>query len=593
MDSLISFSFHPRFSQPKVPSKAIIFQPKKNNIITNELHERKSFHEPLKKLISSTAEKIKLKINQTSVDDHHQKKKRSLLQSTFKSLDDFICDFLDLPLRPHIDPKIIFSGNLAPVDELPPTACDVVEGSLPSCLDGAYLLNGPNPQFKPRGPYHLFDGDGMIHMVKINGGKAPFCSRYIKTYKYMLERDLGYPIIPSPFSSFNGVMASVARVGLIVARVVSGEFNPLINGYGTANTSVAVIGGKLYALGENDLPYEIKVTSDGDIITLGRRDFYSAAPEEFLSMTAHPKIDPETSEAFAFRYHISPPRLRFFRIDSHGKKQLDVPIFSMKRTTLIHDFFVTKNYAIFNDVQMFISPCEILKGKPPMRIDLAKMPRIGVIKKYAKDERELWWVDVPGFNISHAVNAWEEDGGDTLMVVAANHSLVEHTLERLDLAEVKMEEIRISVKMKEILSRRQLSTRILDMPAIHPAYVGKKNTYIYATQVAPPMINVGLVKIDLSLSSNDCVVASRMYGPGCTGNEPFFVPREPNDPNGDEDDGFVVVYVHDENTQESKFLVMDAKSPTLEIVAAVKLPGRVPTAFHGLFVSESQLNKLS
>ncbi|KAK6139000.1 hypothetical protein DH2020_027259 [Rehmannia glutinosa] len=367
----------------------------------------------------------------------------------------------------------MLSGNLAPVDELPPTACEVVEGSLLSCLDGVYLLNGPNPQFKPRSPYHLFDSDGMFHMIRINDRKATFCSRYVKTYKYMLERDMGYPIIPSHFSSFNGVMASIARVALGVARVVAGEFNPVINGYGTANTSVAVISGKLYALGESDLPYEIK--SDGDIKTLGRRDFHNAATEEFLSMTAQPKIDQEIGEASAFRYHVSFPRLTFFRIDSRGKKQPDVPIFSMKRTSLIHDFFVTKNYLIFNDVQMSISPCEILKGNPPMIIDFAKTLRIGVIKKYTKDESEMWWVDAPGFNISHAVNAWEEDGGNTLVVVAANLSLVEQTLQRLDLAEVNMEEIRISVKMKEILLRRQLLTRVLDMPAIHPAYVGKKN----------------------------------------------------------------------------------------------------------------------
>ncbi|KAK4428925.1 putative carotenoid cleavage dioxygenase 4, chloroplastic [Sesamum alatum] len=100
-----------------------------------------------------------------------------------------------------------------------------------------------------------------------------------------------------------------------------------------------------------------------------------------------------------------------------------------------------------------------------------------------------------------------------------------------------------------------------------------------------------VVKLDLSLSSDDChecIVASRIYEPGCTGNEPFFVP---NDPATDEDDGFLVTYVHDEKTQESKFLVMDAKSPTLEIVAAVKLPGRVPTGFHGLFVSQNHLTE--
>ncbi|KAK6160675.1 hypothetical protein DH2020_004056 [Rehmannia glutinosa] len=484
MNSLISSSFLPRFSQPKVSSMTTQKSPPTSNninIIANfpfkELQERISFHEPLKKLMSSTAERIKLMISQpvpeqlATVDD--DKKKNSLLASTFKSFDDFICDFMDIPLRPFIDPKHVLSGNFVPVGELPPTACEVVEGALPSCLDGIYLLNGPNPQFVPRGPYHFFDGDGMLQMIKINGGRATLCSRYVKTYKYMLEQDMGYPIIPSPFSSFNGIMASMARLGLSVARVVAGEFDPVINGYGTANTSVALIGGKLYALGESDLPYEIKVTSDGDITTLRRHDFHSA--EEFLSMTAHPKTDPETGEVFAFRYHISSPRLTYFRINSHGRKLPDVPIFSMKNTTLIHDFAVTKNYAIFNDVQMVISLCEILKGKPPMRVDLNKTSRLGVIKKYAKDESEMWWVDVPGFNILHTVNAWEEDDGDTLVVVATNLSYVEQTLERMDLAEMKMEMIKISVKMKEILLRRQLSNRVLEMPVIHPTYVGKKN----------------------------------------------------------------------------------------------------------------------
>ncbi|KAI3465330.1 hypothetical protein Pfo_021993 [Paulownia fortunei] len=572
---------------------AIQNSPPTKNIIAN--YPLTTFHEPIKKLISNTAERIKFKIKQPAVPEQatmEKRRKQSFLATMFKSIDDFICDFVDLPLRPYIDPKQVLSGNFAPVDELPPTACEVVEGCLPSCLDGVYLFNGPNPQFIPRGPYHLFDGDGMLHMIKISGGKATFCSRYVKTYKYMVEREIGHPIIPSPFSSFNGVMASMARVGLTVARVLAGEFNPVINGYGTANISVALIGGKLYTLGESgesDLPYEIEVTSDGDITTLGRHDFHSA--EEFLSMTAHPKIDPETGEAFAFRYHVSPPRLTFFRIDSHGRKQPDVPIFSMKNTALIHDFAVTKNYAIFNDVQMVVSPFEILKGRPPMRVDLVKVPRLGVIPKYAKDESEMWWIDVPGFNISHAVNAWEEDDGDTLVVVATNLSSVELTLERLDLAELTMEEIRISLKAKKAV-RRPLSTRVLDMPAINPAYVGKKNRYAYVSATAPPMMTVGVVKVDLSLSSDDCAVASRMYGSGCTGNEPFFVPREPNNPAADEDDGFVVSFAHDANIQESKFLVMDAKSPTLDIVAAVKLPGRVPSGFHGLFVSESHLRNL-
>lgn len=106
----------------------------------------------------------------------------------------------------------------------------------------------------------------------------------------------------------------------------------------------------------------------------------------------------------------------------------------------------------------------------------------------------------------------------------------------------------------------------------------------------------GVAKLDITVTEKDrrdCIVASRKFGEGCFGGEPFFVGKETSDGNGDdEDDGYVVCYVHNEKTGESRFLVMDAKSPTLEIVAAVKLPHRVPYGFHGLFIKESDLNRL-
>ncbi|KAK4428922.1 putative carotenoid cleavage dioxygenase 4, chloroplastic [Sesamum alatum] len=581
---VLSSSFLPKFPDCNLSSVGTQKNPQTKIIV---IYSFTKFHEPIMKLISNSAERTKYKTMHIHPTSENKREKQMLLANIFKSVDDFISSYLDLPLSPSIDPKHVLFGNFSPVDELPPTPCQVVEGSLPSCLDGVYLRNGPNTQFIPRGPYHLFDGDGMLHMIKISNGKATFCSRYVKTYKYMVERGIGHSIFPSIFSSFNGLMASMARVVLSVARVLTRQFNPVINGFGTANTSVALISGKLYALGESDLPYEIEVTSDGDIITIGRHDFYSGEP--YMSMTAHPKIDPDTGETFAFRFHVVPPRLTFFRIGSDGRKGPDMPVFSMKSTALIHDFAVTKNYIIFNDGQMMISPLEILRGRSPVKVDSVKVPRLGVMDRYATDENEMWWIDVPGFNMSHAVNAWEEDDGETLVLVASIFSSVELVLDRLDLAQSKLEEIRISVTDKKVVTRHPLSTKVLDMAVINPAYAGKKNRYAYAAVVATPMTIVGVVKLDLSLSSDDCIVASRIYEPGCTGNEPFFVP---NNPAADEDDGFLVTYVHDEKTQESKFLVMDAKSPTLEIVAAVKLPGRVPTGFHGLFLSQSHLEKL-
>ncbi|KAK4401033.1 putative carotenoid cleavage dioxygenase 4, chloroplastic [Sesamum angolense] len=356
-----------------------------------------------------------------------------------------------------------------------PTPCEVVEGSLPSCLDGAYIRNGPNPRFIPPGPYHLFDGDGMLHMIRISRGEATFCSRYVKTYKYMVEQEMGYPIFPSVFSSFNGFGASIARSFLTLSKMVTGQFNPIRHGFGVANTSLALFAGHLFALCESDIPYAIKVTPDGDIVTIGRHDFQRSSREWFFRMTAHPKIDRETGEAFAYRCHPLWPFLTFFRFDAEGRKHKDVPIYSADGPTVTHDFAVTKSYAIFPDVQIVMNLLWILRGRSPVGIDSAKVPRLGVIPRYAEDETKMWWIDAPEFNMLHCFNAWEEDGGDTIVMVASNLvSVDQQSLESVQLAQLIMEKLTINVKSKT-LQRQPLSRRVLDFGVINPAYAAKKN----------------------------------------------------------------------------------------------------------------------
>ncbi|KAL0329852.1 UNVERIFIED_CONTAM: putative carotenoid cleavage dioxygenase 4, chloroplastic [Sesamum radiatum] len=513
----------------------------------------------------------------------------SLPATIFNAFDYLINTFIDPPLKPSLDPRYVLSDNFAPVDELPPTECQVVEGSLPPSLDGAYIRNGPNPQFLPRGPYHLFDGDGMLHAIRISRGKATLCSRYVKTYKYKVESEKGFPVIPNVFSGFNGLSASAARGAVTAARVLAGQFNP-INGIGLANTSLALIGGRLYALGESDLPYSVKVDPNGEIHTLGRHDFDG---QLMMSMTAHPKTDAQTGETFAFRYGPVPPFLTLFRINANGEKQPDVPIFSMTSPSFLHDFAITKKYAIFNEIQIGMNPLELMAGGSPVAANPGKVPRIGVIPRYAKDESEMRWFEVPGFNIIHAINAWDEDEGNSIVMVAPNILSVEHTLERMDLVHASMEKVKIDLRTGTV-SRHPLSTRNLDFGVINPAFVGKKHKYVYAA-VGDPMPKIsGVVKLDVSMSEGDrrdCIVGSRLFGAGCFGGEPFFVAREPNNPNAEEDDGYVITYVHNENTGESRFLVMDARSPSLEIIVAVRLPRRVPYGFHGLFVRDTDLNK--
>ncbi|KAJ9556507.1 hypothetical protein OSB04_011121 [Centaurea solstitialis] len=519
------------------------------------------------------------------------KNDQSLPATILNAFDNIINDFIDPPLRHSIDPRNGLSNNFSPVNELPPTDCEISEGALPSCLSGVYFRNGANPQFLPRGPYHLFDGDGMLHAIRISKGKATLCSRYVKTYKYNIEKEVGFPIILNVFSGFNGLIASMARMAVTGGRVLAGQLDPF-KGNGPANTSLAFFGNKLYALGETDLPYAIKLAPDGDIITIGRHDFDGKLS---MRMTAHPKIDPITKEAFAFSCTSIPPFLTFFRFNENGEKQADVPIFSMTNpTSFIHDFAITKNYAIFSEIQITINPIAMIGGGSLFNLDPKTVPRVGVIPRYAKNELEMKWFEVPGWNTVHSINAWEEDGGDTVIMVGTNMLLVDPLLEKIENVHVVVEKMTINLKTG-IVSRQLLSTRNLELPTINPAFIAVKNRYVYCG-VGDPMPKIaGIVKIDVSLSKvgqdQECVVATRMFGPGCFGGEPFFVANEYRNTDADEDDGYLVSYVHNENTGESRFLVMDAKSPTLEIVCDVKLPHRVPYGFHGLFVKESDINK--
>ncbi|XP_018462862.2 LOW QUALITY PROTEIN: probable carotenoid cleavage dioxygenase 4, chloroplastic [Raphanus sativus] len=595
MDSLSSSSFISTFS----PSSSLLLHrpsssrrllrvnsavvEERSPIISNPTQNNDSPTKPKKPLYTRTN-------NRTAVSSPSKPRPQtSLATALFTTFEEVINTFIDPPSRPSVDPKHVLSDNFAPVlDELPPTECEIIHGSLPPSLNGAYIRNGPNPQFLPRGPYHLFDGDGMLHAIRIRDGKATLCSRYVKTYKYSVEKQTGSPVIPNVFSGFNGVPASMARGALSALRVLAGQFNP-INGIGLANTSLAFFCNRLFALGESDLPYAVRLTESGDIVTIGRHDFDGKLA---MSMTAHPKTDPETGETFAFRYGPVPPFLTFFRFDSTGKKQKDVPVFSMTSPSFLHDFAITKRHAIFSEIQIKMRMDSMLEGGSPVGADNGKTPRLGVIPRYAEDESEMKWFEVPGFNIIHAINAWDEDDGDAVVLIAPNIMSIEHTLERMELVHALVEKVRIDL-VTGIVTRHPISARNLDFAVVNPAFIGRRNRYVYAA-IGDPMPKIsGVVKLDVARGDgDDCTVARRMYGPGCYGGEPFFVARDPGDPEAEEDDGYVVTYVHDEVAGESRFLVMDAKSPELEVVAAVRLPRRVPYGFHGLFVKESDLNKL-
>ncbi|KAL3330747.1 hypothetical protein AABB24_034526 [Solanum stoloniferum] len=131
----------------------------------------------------------------------------------------------------------------------------------------------------------------------------------------------------------------------------------------------------------------------------------------------------------------------------------------------------------------------ILTGGSLVGMNSRKISQLGVIPRYAKDESEMRWFDVPGFNNLHAINAWEEDGGDKIVLVAPRINMIHGCVDK----------VKINLN-SGVVSRHPISTRNLDFGVINPTYVGKKNKYVYAAIGYPPPKLSGIVKLDVSIA---------------------------------------------------------------------------------------------
>ncbi|KAI5058666.1 hypothetical protein GOP47_0026836 [Adiantum capillus-veneris] len=516
-------------------------------------------------------------------------------------------------LKPSNDPAVQLSGNYAPVPECPPQRCVDISGSLPLDLNGIYIRNGPNATrlFEHEG-YHMFDGDGMLHGVHMQAGKAIYCSRYVRTSRFVQEEIAGRPLFLKFFGGFYGFIG-FARAGLVLVRAVLGVLN-MSEGWGLSNTSVCYFNGRVLSLSEDDMPYVVRVTNEGDFITLGRLQFSHTMPSR--NMCAHPKFDASTGEMFAFSFR---PSLKypfsFYKVSPDGIKSREVTI-PLKEIPFIHDFAITQNYAIFPDSQFVIRPWNFFHGEMPVVCDKKKTPRFCVMPRDATTtqsgkSRPLWF-KAPDCNAYHYINAWEE--GDEVVLITPIISPPERFLDIPARAiNCHLTEVRLNLEDGST-SMKRLSNENLEFGTFNLDYTGRKMRYVYLAVGCYPEIS-GIVKVDLEAQGegeNSCIVARRDFGKGFHGNEPFFVPRTEL-PYGDmsgishvhsyrkssngggrgmeEDDGYVLCLVHDQRRGASCLLVMDAQSPSLDILASIKLPSRVPYGFHGFFISESQLAK--
>lgn len=453
------------------------------------------------------------------------------------------------------DPRL--QGVHAPVaDEL-----DVelrTHGELPRGLRGRYLRNGPNPAFEPKGRYHMFDGDGMIHALDFEEGRVRYRNRWLRTAALEAERRVG--------RSLYGGLTDANPPGDEV--LLPGEprmKNP-------ANTHIIRHAGRHLALWEGGQPTAISA----DLDTLGLDDFAGALVGP---MTAHPRIDPVGGQLLFFGYSPFPPHLRYHEVDASGKLVRSVEI-DLPNPVMIHDFLVTHEHVVFFDSPAvfdfahYASGGSIILWKPEAGTRLGIMPRNG-------DAGDLRWFEIPTAYVFHFLDAWSQD--DRVHVFGAPSPWLGLDFENDSPPDGLDTDTYLHEWTVDLSAGRVSTRRIGDTPGefckVPDAVAGRKHRYGYLASFSSGRCDGGyfdgLTKFDLERERE-----MHWFEPGTVVGEPSFAPDQ-DDSSGAEDAGWVVAYAHLDGGTRSEFIVIDARDFEAGPIARISMPRRVPFGFHG------------
>ncbi|MEP6299628.1 MAG: carotenoid oxygenase family protein [Ilumatobacter sp.] len=444
----------------------------------------------------------------------------------------------DLPLRRPSD-NIYLSGNYAPV-EVEVTAHDLpVVGEIPVELEGRWLRNGPNPEsVDDVAKHHWFMGQGMVHGVRMRGGKAEWYKN-----RFVLDAD----------SRSAGVFG--------------------------ANTNVGGFAGTTWAMVEAGMP---PCEMSYDLDPLGINRFGGTLDGPF---TAHPKYDPTTGELHSMNYQWPDlvDHVNYTVVGPNGRvdRNLAIPVPDMP---MMHDMSLTEKYAVVYDLSVTINFDVLGAGFPfPFKWDPDRPCRVGLLPRDGAAD-DIVWCDVEPCYVFHPLNAYDTPDGKVVVDVCRyDDMMVEDRCGPFTESPATFDRWVI-----DPVSRRVTETRIDDMPQEFPRHNPKaglrEHRFGFTSQVKPTEVNLhGVInKYDMAAGS----VERHDFGFGRGGAEPVVVPKADR---SEEDAAWIMTVVYDATTDSSELHVLDAEDITAPAVAQIALPQRVPFGFHGNWVADTSV----
>lgn len=429
------------------------------------------------------------------------------------------------------------------VDGLP------VVGALPAELDGTYMRIGPNPITPPDGStHHWFAGDGMIHAVRISGGRALwYRNRYIRSNR--VAAVLGETPAPGPrYERGDTVNTNViAHAGKILALIEAGGFPAQID---------PLLGTTAYT------------NLDGTL--------------QFGGFTAHPHLDHDTGELHAICYNGG--NREFVRHvvvgrDGRVRREEKIPVAG---GPMIHDCAITARFVLILDLPITFSIAAARAGMAmPYAWNSAHPARVGLLPREGSADDVIWCEVEPAY-VFHPCNAHDLPDGRVVMDVAVHDRLfVTDGTEQPGSSKVTFERWTCDPQTRRV-ERRVIDAVPQEFPRFDERLTGKPYRYAYTVTLdegrSPPGALSGVIAHDLHSGTR----TAHDFGEGRIPGEFVFVPRHAQ---AAENDGWLMGYVLDVGRNHTDLVVLDARDVSRAPVAVVPLPQLVPLGFHGNWIA--------
>jgi carotenoid cleavage dioxygenase len=446
------------------------------------------------------------------------------------------------------------TGNYAPVtEELTVTDLTVI-GQIPEELEGRLLRNGPNPIGDvDMANHHWFLGDGMVHGIRMRGGKA----------EWYRNRFVG-----SQNTAQHGRAPSAGPIDATTGP----------------NTNVIGHNGKTFAIVEaGTAPVELTYELD----TVGTNGFEGTLENGF---TAHPKYDPLTGEMHAICYAPATlmDKVQYVVVGPDGTVTKTLPI-HLPSMPMIHDMGLTQKYALVFDLPVAVDLDLAFAGTPfPLRWYDDYNSRVGLLPRSATSDAEIVWCEIDPCYAFHPLNSYDLDDGRVIVDICRFDKLFDADRNGPFRDSLPQLERWTVDPVARRVTRDVIDERHQEFPRVAGSVLNERHRFGYTAAVGDSSSEWSFgdtIKYDFDAGTT----TAHDHGAGRGGAEPVFVSRSgaAEEDATDEDDGWIMTVVYDAAEDRSDVVILDAQDIAADPVATIQLPARVPVGFHGNWVRDS------